>query len=293
MNTLQRGILLPVPNQARYLSFAIGDPARVRDGLRVLGELAEDDYTVIGIGQTLVSLMKTSIPGLKNFPTITAPGLVIERAPEVLWVWLRGDERGEIVLRSQRLVRVLAPAFRLKESWDAFKYAEGRDLSGYVDGTENPTGDEAIHTAMIGAEHPTIRGSSFVATQRWRHDFERLESMTEGEKDSSIGRRLVDNEEIDDAPETAHVKRTAQESFTPEAFVLRRSMPWSDASDAGLMFVAFAASFYAFEAQLQRMAGAEDGVVDALFKFTQPVSGAYFWCPAVKDGKLDLSPLAC
>ena len=182
MNTLQRGILLPVPNQARYLSFAIGDPARVRDGLRVLGELAEDDYTVIGIGQTLVSLMKTSIPGLKNFPTITAPGLVIERAPEVLWVWLRGDERGEIVLRSQRLVRVLAPAFRLKESWDAFKYAEGRDLSGYVDGTENPTGDEAIHiyranrfgraqwplrkrTACLAIAHATDRGGAWEKRQ--------------------------------------------------------------------------------------------------------------------------------
>ena len=180
----------------------------------------------------------TGLPAPWAAERAAAPGLVIERAPEVLWVWLRGDERGEIVLRSQRLVRVLAPAFRLKESWDAFKYAEGRDLSGYVDGTENPTGDEAIHTAMIGAEHPTIRGSSFVATQRWRHDFERLESMTEGEKDSSIGRRLVDNEEIDDAPETAHVKRTAQESFTPEAFVLRRSMPWAEGNAGGLMFVA-------------------------------------------------------
>lgn len=293
MNTLQPGILLPVPNQARYLSFAIGSPADIRDGLHVLGELAGDDHTVVGIGQTLVSQLGTTVPGLKHFPMISAPGLAIERAPEVLWVWLRGDERGEIVLRSKRLVRALAPAFQLKENWDAFRHAEGRDLSGYVDGTENPTGDEATRTAMVGAEHPAIRGSSFVATQRWRHDFERLESMSEDEKDNSIGRRLVDDAEIDDAPASAHVKRTAQESFNPEAFVLRRSMPWADACDAGLMFVAFAASFYAFEAQLKRMVGSEDGVVDALFKFTQPVSGAYFWCPAVKGGKLDLSPLAC
>jgi porphyrinogen peroxidase len=58
-----------------------------------------------------------------------------------------------------------------------------------------------------------------------------------------------------------------------------------------LMFVAFGTSFDAFEAQLKRMVGTEDGIVDAIFKFTQPVSGAYFWCPALRNGKLDLSPL--
>jgi len=57
------------------------------------------------------------------------------------------------------------------------------------------------------------------------------------------------------------------------------------------MFVAFGASLDAFEAQLQRMAGLEDGITDALFRFTRPVSGAYFWCPALRRGHLDLAPL--
>jgi len=68
-------------------------------------------------------------------------------------------------------------------------------------------------------------------------------------------------------------------------------MPWADGNEGGLMFVAFGHSFAAFEAQLNRMVGNEDGIVDALFNFTQPVSGAYFWCPAMKDGRLDLTPL--
>jgi putative iron-dependent peroxidase len=87
------------------------------------------------------------------------------------------------------------------------------------------------------------------------------------------------------------VKRTAQEDFTPEAFMLRRSMPWSALDQAGLMFVAFGNSFYAFEAQLRRMSGAEDGIVDALFQFTQPQTGSYFWCPPMQNGKPDLSLL--
>jgi putative iron-dependent peroxidase len=59
-----------------------------------------------------------------------------------------------------------------------------------------------------------------------------------------------------------------------------------------LIFVAFAASSDPFAAQLRRMLGIDDGVVDALFKFTRPASGAYFWCPAISGRRLDLSPLA-
>jgi putative iron-dependent peroxidase len=87
------------------------------------------------------------------------------------------------------------------------------------------------------------------------------------------------------------VKRAAQESYEPEAFMLRRSMPWAEGMNAGLMFVAFGKSFTAFKAVLNRMLGHEDGIQDALFSFTRPLSSAYFWCPPMKDGKLDLSAL--
>jgi porphyrinogen peroxidase len=87
------------------------------------------------------------------------------------------------------------------------------------------------------------------------------------------------------------VKRTAQESFEPEAFVLRRSMPWMMSMQAGLMFVAFGKSFDAFEAQMRRMAGFDDGITDALFTISKPVNGAYYWCPPMRGGQLDLRQL--
>ena len=65
-------------------------------------------------------------------------------------------------------------------------------------------------------------------------------------------------------------------------------MPWADATQAGLVFVAFGRSLDAFEAQLKRMAGTEDGIADALFTFSRPVTGAYYWCPPVRNGRLDL-----
>ncbi|MCM2310262.1 MAG: Dyp-type peroxidase, partial [Steroidobacteraceae bacterium] len=135
---------------------------------------------------------------------------------------------------------------------------------------------------------PGLDGSSFVAVQQWQHDLGRFDAMSREEQDATFGRRRDDNEEIDDAPPSAHVKRTAQESFDPEAFVVRRSMPWAEGARAGLVFVAFGRSFDAFEAQMRRMAGEDDGIVDALFRFTRPLTGAYFWCPPVRNGQLDL-----
>lgn len=63
--------------------------------------------------------------------------------------------------------------------------------------------------------------------------------------------------------------------------------------DHGWMFVACGKSFAAFEVQLARMVGAEDGIADALFGFTRPISGAYFWCPPMSGGYPDLSALGC
>ena len=292
MTNPQPGILAPIPAHARYLAFALDDASCLPEALRALQSEADGEQTVVGLGQPLLDALDATIPGMKRFALVTAPGLLIGAAPDALWLWLRGDDRGEILHRSLKLTQLLAPALALKEIVDGFKHGEGRDLSGFEDGTENPDGDDAIAAATVAAaDAPSLAGSSFIATQRWQHNFERFAAMTSVAQDHAIGRRRSDNEELDDAPASAHVKRTAQESFTPEAFVLRRSMPWAEGNRGGLMFVAFGKSFAAFEAQLHRMVGQEDGIVDGLFQFTAPVSGAYFWCPAMQDGHLDLAPL--
>lgn len=104
--------------------------------------------------------------------------------------------------------------------------------------------------------------------------------MSLEEQDASIGRRRDDNEEIEDAPSSAHVKRTAQESFEPEAFVLRRSMPWAEGARAGLVFVPFGRSFDAFEAQLTRMMGLDDGGRRDAQPKTRFSTGPIFRAPA-------------
>lgn len=282
MPTPQPGILAPLPPHARYLVFSLEPDTNVGAGLAALRDLVDGEHIVAGLGQAPLSAIGRKVPGLKPFPPLAGPGVDIPSTPAALWLWLRGSDRGELLLQSRRVEHALAPAFRLLEAWDAFKHGSGRDLTGYEDGTENPEGDEAV-AAAIAAD-----GSSLVAVQRWVHNFGRFEAMQPEERDDCIGRRRSDNEEFDDAPESAHVKRTAQESFSPEAFVVRRSMPWNAGPDAGLMFVAFGHTTDAFQAQLRRMVGLEDGIVDALFRFTRPVSGAYFWCPPLEGGRLKI-----
>jgi len=88
-----------------------------------------------------------------------------------------------------------------------------------------------------------------------------------------------------------HVKRTAQEDYDPPAFMVRRSLPWDSGREQGLEFVAYVNSLDRFEVMMRRMAGLEDGIVDALFQFSRPVSGGYYWCPPLAAGRLDLSAL--
>jgi porphyrinogen peroxidase len=289
MATPQPGILQPIPPLARYVTYTLVPGADPRKALAALCNRADGDRTVVGLGLSLLSAMERSIDQLRTFPEFSGYGIDIPSTPAALWLWLRGNDRGEIVNRHRALDDLLAATFKPDQVIDAFTYGKGLDLTGYEDGTENPKKAKAVAVAI--SKQKVIAGSSFVAVQQWEHDMHRFEAMPGKERDRTFGRRISDNEEIDNAPESAHVKRTAQESFDPEAFVVRRSMPWADESRCGLVFTAFGASFDAFEALLRRMVGAEDGVTDALFRFTRPLTGAYFWCPPVKSKKLDLSAL--
>ena len=286
MSQYQSGILAaPVPLQARHLFFAVDSLAAVPVALDALVRMA-DAAAVVGLGEPLVTALGVTIDGLRPFPTISAPGAHNPSTQQALWVWLHGADRGELLLRSRAFEKALAPGFRLVQSIEGFRYKTGFDLTDYEDGTENPHDDAAVDAAL------TDGGASFAALQQWQHDLDGFAALPAQERDHIIGRRHGDNEELEDAPESAHTKRTAQESFTPEAFVVRRSMPWAENGQAGLMFLAFGHSFDAFEAQLRRMSGLEDGIVDGLYRISTPLTGGYYWCPPVLNGHLDFSALA-
>ena len=300
----QPGILAPVPRVGRYLLFSVAQADQMGVCLALLASVADGETVVAGLGlQCLTAIGGDAaghlpgIPGLRDMPALTGKGVTTPATPTALFCWLRGDDQGDLIHLSQHLENLLAPGFHLDRVIDAFRHGKGpnghgRDLTGYEDGTENPKGKAALNAALVQGQGAGLDGASFAATQQWLHDFAAFEGLTSQAQDHIVGRRRSDNEELEDAPEFAHVKRTAQESFDPEAFVLRRSMPWAVGGKAGLMFVAFGKSFDAFDAQMRRMVGLDDGIVDGMFQISKPVTGANFWCPPVRNGQLDLRALA-
>lgn len=288
MSPYQPAIVGPVPSHARILSFGLAPGADRAAALGRVREVPIDRAAVVGVGAPLLA---RGVAGLRAFPAVAGPGVSFPSTQHAVWAFLQGDDPGELLHRARKLAGALGEAFTVEEDVATFKFAEGRDLTGYEDGTENPTGERALETALVAGRGPGWDGASFVSAQRWVHDLPRFERMSPVEQDHTIGRARETNEELADAPASAHVKRTAQESFDPPAFMLRRSMPFSTASEHGLYFVAFGASLDPFERVLRRMAGLEDGTPDALLRFSRAVTGAHYFCPAVREGCLDLRAL--
>jgi putative iron-dependent peroxidase len=291
--TSQVAILEGVPSVGRYVFFSISSAlaSDLRLSLTRLAALADGAQLLVGLGPELVQSLGAQVPGLHAFKALSGAGVEVPSTPVALCCWLRGQDPGDLLQLSRQLQAALAPALQLDKVVDAFCYQHGRDLTGYEDGTENPKDDAAQAAALVQGAGTGLDGSSFMAVQQWQHDLAAFDALSPLAQDHMVGRRRSDNEELEDAPESAHVKRTAQESFSPEAFVLRRSMPWVAGTQCGLMFVAFGCSLDAFEVQMRRMAGLDDGVVDALFGMSTPLSGAHFWCPPMRSGRLDLRQL--
>lgn len=283
----QKGITLPDPALAQHLFFdlkASADSAQALATIQSLMTQTDGQRRVIGLSHGLCSRLKIRTPAQhKAFAPPKKSRLKLPDTPSDLWIWLRskatddGMQQAALLFAQRELMALLQTHFDLQEAVYCFRHGEGRDLTGYEDGTENPKGKKALAAALA------TDGSSFVAIQKWQHQWHKIDAMNEHARNHAIGRVRTSNEEIEDAPESAHVKRTAQEDFTlsdgSEGFSLRRSMPWRDAQQSGLMFVSFGKNFEAFEAQLARMTGADDGITDAVFKMSKPVSSAYFWCP--------------
>lgn len=284
----QPAILAPVPSIGRFVTFSLNTGADPRPALSAIANAPFDRKTIVGFGAPLLLRLGSHIDALRPFPGDLP---LFPATQDALWLFFAHGAESAIFDASRRWTTALRDAFTVVEDVATFKYRDGRDLSGYEDGTENPKGPAAVRAALVQRRGKGLDGGSFVAVERFVHDLSAFEAMPQSARDAAIGRRRRDNAELKDAPLSAHVKRTAQESFAPPAFILRKSMPWGGAKGHGLYFVAFGESLDRFERQLRRMSGQEDGVVDALISFSRAVTGGYYFCPPLRDDKLDLRAL--
>lgn len=280
--TYQPAILAPCTAVGRSLQFRIAPGGDVKKALRKLRDGISSDCGVVGIGEPAMLALGKKIEGLRTFPALSGAACSVPSTQEALCFLLRGPDRGVVFDLTQKIRELVEDAFVIVDVNDTFVYHGNKDLTRFEDGTENPQDDAAVEAAI----RPD--GSSFLVIQRWVHDLARFHKLPQSHREHVIGRSAETNEELEDAPQSAHVKRAEQESYDPPAFMVRRSMPWASATQEGLEFIAHVESLDRYERVLRRMVGHDDGIVDGLFTFSRPVTGGYYWCPPVKGDRLDL-----
>lgn len=183
---------------------------------------------------------------------------------------------------AQAAVAAFRDVLNIEEETHGFRWVEDRDLSGFVDGTENPHGEETRRDVAV-IKDGLDAGGSYVLVQRWEHNLEQLDRMPVGDQEMMIGRTKVANEEIDgDArPITSHLSRVDLKEEGKSLKIVRQSLPYGTASGKhGLYFCAYCARLHNIEAQLLSMFGESDGKRDAMLRFTRPVTGGYYFAPS-------------
>ena len=189
-------------------------------------------------------------------------------------------------LTLQNFYRGLAGQVAVLDEVYGFQYLDSRDLTGFIDGTENPQGKARSPVALIGAEDPDFAGGSYVLTQRYVHHLEQWGWLDVHDQERVIGRTKADSRELDEAekPASAHISRVVIEEQGEELEIVRHSMPYGRVSgDSGLFFLAYSRDLTVFDRMLARIYGtADDGLADHLLDYTSPQSGAYFFAPALE-----------
>lgn len=208
-------------------------------------------------------------------------------------LWLSGAAYDVVFDAARAAIGELAILATVAVETSSWPYHHDLDLTGFIDGTENPTLFEAPDVALIPEGTPGA-GGTIVLLQRWIHDAPAWEGLPTERQERVIGRSKADGVELDEQPADSHVASTDQERFGK---IFRRNMPFGTVTDHGTMFVGFSADQSRLVAMLENMAGLTTGIRDALTAFAQPVTGAYYvvpsndalrrWVPADDDDRLD------
>jgi putative iron-dependent peroxidase len=179
----------------------------------------------------------------------------------------------------------LAGAATVVDEVHGFKYFDERDLLGFVDGTENPTGPAAEAAVTIGAEDPAFAGGSYVIVQKYVHDMAAWDALTVEEQERVIGRAKLSNVEMDDdvKPANSHVAlNTIVDPDGTQRQILRDNMPFGSlsAGEFGTYFIGYAQTPAVTELMLRRMfLGDPPGNYDRILDFSTAVTGGLFFVP--------------
>lgn len=240
--------------------------------------------TAIGFGPALWRELNGSAPGglrelrelrpLKGSFDMPAPG-------GDLLVHINSQRVDFCFELAQSFLDDLKGGMEVLEEQAGFRYLDNRDLTGFIDGTENPHEPEGrAAAALLDGE---FAGGSFAFAQRYVHDMAKWHRLKVDAQEQVIGRTKLDSVELDEEqmPANSHVARNVIEEEGEELQILRHSMPYGSASgERGLFFLAYTRDLGIIDRMLANMFGtAGDGLSDRLLNFVTPVGGGYFFMP--------------
>jgi porphyrinogen peroxidase len=191
-------------------------------------------------------------------------------------LWISGASYDVVFDVARAALAELAAVAEVAEETSSWPYRHDLDLTGFIDGTENPTLVEAPEIVLVPEGKPGA-GGTVLLLQKWSHDAAAWEALPVESQEAVIGRRKADSVELDDKPADSHVASTDQDTF---GHIFRRNMPYGTVTDHGTMFVGFCAEQEPLHAMLESMAGLRTGTRDALTRYTHPLTGAYYFVPS-------------
>jgi putative iron-dependent peroxidase len=297
-SALPQSVLMPLSGSAIFLVVQVqpGGEARTRDLLERLSGLVRSVgfrvpsgnlSCVTSIGSDVWDRLFTGPrpAELHPFVEVKGPTHHAPSTPGDLLFHIRAAHQDQCFELAGQIMNVLDGAATVVDEVHGFKYFEMRDLLGFVDGTENPTGAEARDAVLIGDEDPDFRGGSYVIVQKYLHDLKAWNSLTVEEQELAVGRTKLDDIELDDArkPGNAHIAlNVIEDDDGNELQILRDNMPFGrvGTQEFGTYFIGYARTPSVTELMLRRMfIGVPEGNHDRLLDFSTAVTGTLFFTP--------------
>ena len=287
MNTAQGGIFALGTASHAYLEFDASGDVEPGELVRAVASLREPRTTMGGVNLVAgfrpqlwcETVPEGALADLADFDeAIVGDGLTMPATQHDTVLWLSGSAYDVVFETSREAIAALRGLATLVEETSSWPYMHDRDLTGFIDGTENPSLMDAPELVLVPEGKPGA-GGTILLLQKWAHDAHAWESLSDTEQEAVIGRRKTDSVELEDKPADSHVASTDQDVFGK---IFRRNMPYGTVSDHGTMFVGFSATQRPLTAMLESMAGLDDGSPDALTRFTTALTGAYYFVPSTE-----------
>ena len=288
MASAQPGIFALGTASHAYLELDAAAGADGRDVVAAIASLREPRTTMGGVNLVAgfrPELWREVMPGdapagLAGFDedVVGPDGFTMPATQRDAVLWISGSAYDVVFDVGRAVIAALDGIAVVGTETSSWPYRHDLDLTGFVDGTENPTLLEAPGVVLVPDGEPGA-GGTVLLLQKWAHDAAAWESTPTEEQERVIGRTKPDSVELDDRPDDSHVARTDQEDFGD---IFRRNMPYGTITDHGTVFVGFCAAQAPLATMLESMAGRTTGVRDALTRFTAPLSGAYYFVPSAE-----------